>query len=80
MGQLGFEALAGSYPNDALYRDAGSHAGIFGHLRDVAFGRPRAKPAFVFLVVPLASWLLIAIVIPIAARMSGRLSRRGDGG
>jgi hypothetical protein len=46
---------------------------------DVALGPPRPKPAFVFLVVPLASWLLIAIVVPIAARMSGRLSRRGDG-
>jgi hypothetical protein len=41
---------------------------------DVALGPPRPKPASVFLVVPLASWLLIAIVLPIA----GRLSRRGD--
>jgi hypothetical protein len=40
---------------------------------DVAFGPPRAKPAFVFLVLPLASWLLIAIGAPIAARMSTRL-------
>lgn len=39
---------------------------------DVALGHPRSKPAFAFLVVPLASWLLIAIVVPIA----GRLSRR----
>jgi hypothetical protein len=46
---------------------------------DVAFGPPRAKPAFAFLIVPLASWLLIAIVVPIAALISGRLSRRGDG-
>jgi hypothetical protein len=46
---------------------------------DVALGPPRAKPAFVFLVVPLASWLLIAIVVPIAALISGRLSRQGDG-
>ena len=45
---------------------------------EVAFGPPRAKPAFVFLVVPLASWLLIAIVVPLAALISGRLSRRGD--
>ncbi len=35
---------------------------------------PGAKPAFIFLVVPLISWLLMAIVIPIARR----LSRRGD--
>ena len=46
---------------------------------DVALGPPRAKPAFIFLVVPLASWLLIAIVIPVAAFLSGRLSRKGDG-
>ena len=39
---------------------------------DVAFGPPRAKPASVFLVVPLASWLLIAIVVPTAARISGK--------
>ena len=46
---------------------------------DVALCPPRAKPAFIFLVVPLASWLLIAIVIPVAAFLSGRLSRKGDG-
>ncbi len=33
---------------------------------DVAFGRPWAKPAFPFLVVPLVSWLLIAIIVSIA--------------
>lgn len=49
---------------------------IYGN---VALGPPRPQPAFVFLVVPLVSWLLIAIVLPIAALMSGRLSRRGDG-
>jgi hypothetical protein len=42
---------------------------IYGN---VAWGPPRAKPAFAFLVVPLASWLLIALVIPLAARMSDR--------
>ena len=42
---------------------------------DVALGPPRPKPAFAFLVVPLVSWLLIAIVLPIAALISGR--RRG---
>lgn len=41
--------------------------------------RPRPQPAFVFLVVPLASWLLMTIVVPIAALVSGRLSRRGAG-
>jgi len=41
--------------------------------------RPRAKAAFVYVVVPPASWLLIAIVLPIAALISGSLSRRGDG-
>jgi len=44
---------------------------------DVAFGPSRAKPAFLFLVVPLASWLLIAIAVAIAATMSDRLSPRG---
>ena len=46
---------------------------------DVALGPPRTKGAFVFVVVPPASWLLIAIVVPIAALISGRPSRRGDG-
>ena len=45
---------------------------------DVALGPPRPKPAFVFLVVPLASSLLIAIVIPAGVRLSQRLSRRRD--
>src|SRR5450755_124154 len=39
---------------------------------DVALGPPRPKPAFVFLAVPLASWLLIAIVLSIAARGTAR--------
>ena len=30
------------------------------------------KPAFVFLVIPLISWLLMAIVIPVAALLSRR--------
>ena len=46
---------------------------------DVALGPPRTKAAFVFVVVPPASWLLIAIVVPIAALISGKPSRRGDG-
>ena len=41
--------------------------------------RPRPQPAFLFLVVPLGSWLLMTIAIPIAALISGRLSRRGAG-
>ncbi len=42
--------------------------------------RPRkAQAAFWYVLVPPASWLLIAIVVPIAALISGRLSRRGDG-
>jgi hypothetical protein len=41
--------------------------------------RPRSQPAFMFLVVPLGSWLLMTIVVPIAALVSGRLSRRGAG-
>jgi hypothetical protein len=45
---------------------------------DVALGPPRPKPASVFLVVPLTSWLLIAIVISAGALLSRRLSQRGD--
>ena len=44
----------------------------------VAFGYATTKVGFVFLVVPLASWLLIAIVVPIAALISSRVFRRGD--
>jgi hypothetical protein len=40
---------------------------------------PGSKPAFVFLVVPLGSWLLMTIVGAIAALASRRLSRRGAG-
>ena len=40
---------------------------------------PRAQAAFVFVIVPLASWLLIATAIPVAALIPVRLSRGGDG-
>jgi hypothetical protein len=36
----------------------------------VAFGPPRPQPAFAFLVVPFASWLLMAIAVPISAWIS----------
>jgi len=39
--------------------------------------RPRPQPAFMFLVVPLGSWLFMTIVVPIAALISARRSRRG---
>ena len=42
---------------------------------DVAFGHTKAKIGFVFLMVPLASWLLIAIVVPMAALVSRRQTR-----
>ena len=38
--------------------------------------RPRPQPAFMFIVVPVGSWLLMMIVVPTAALLSGRLSRR----
>jgi len=44
----------------------------------VAMGPLGAKTVPVFVIVPPASWLLIAIVVPIAALLSGRLSRRRD--
>lgn len=39
---------------------------------DVAFGHTGAKIGFVFLMVPFASWLLIAVAVPIAALVSRR--------
>ena len=45
---------------------------------DVALGPPRTKTAFVFVVVPPASWLLIAIAISIAALISRRRSARSS--
>lgn len=45
----------------------------------VAFRHLRAKVGFVFLVVPLASWLVIAIAVSMATVVSRRQSRRaGD--
>lgn len=41
--------------------------GIYGA---VALSPPRPKPAAIFLLVPLGSWLLIAVVVPLAARVS----------
>ena len=35
--------------------------------------RPRSQPAFMFLVVPLGSWMLMMIVVPMAALISRRL-------
>ena len=45
---------------------------------DVALGPPRTKTAFVFVVVPPASWLLIAITISIAALISRRRSAQSS--
>lgn len=47
---------------------------IYGYF---AWRPPRAQPASVYVLVPPASWLLIAIVLPVAAFISGRRSRRG---
>jgi phosphate/sulfate permease len=47
--------------------------------RDNVLRPPKSKAAAVFLVVPLASWLLIAIAVPLAALISGRRSPRSDG-
>ena len=38
----------------------------------VVFGPPREKVAPLFVIVPPASWLLLAIVVPMAARLGGR--------
>jgi cation transporter-like permease len=44
-----------------------------------AFGPPRPQAAFIFIVVPPLSWLLIAIVVSIAGLISRRLTRRSGG-
>ena len=44
-----------------------------------AWRPPGSGPAFVFLVVPLASWLVLMIVVLIAALVSGVQSRRDAG-
>jgi hypothetical protein len=41
----------------------------------IAFGPPRSKPAFMFLVVPFASWLLMTLAVFLPAFVSGRRSR-----
>jgi len=46
---------------------------------DDALRPRRAHAAAVFVVVPPASWLCMAIVVPIAALISRRVSRRRDG-
>jgi GNAT superfamily N-acetyltransferase len=46
----------------------------------VALRPPTPRPAFVFLAVPLASWLLMATAVPAAARLSGTRTRRGPAG
>ena len=51
----------------ALVLTLGSLAAYSG-----AWSPPKAKPAGVFLVVPLISWIVMAIVIPIAASLSRR--------
>jgi len=43
-----------------------------------ALSPPGTKPAFVFLVIPLISWLLILSIIPIAVLRSRRLSGRSQ--
>jgi hypothetical protein len=64
-----------------------TRATLYGVMLAVALGslaiygddaHRRAQTAFVFVLVPPASWLLIVRAVPIAAFI-GRLSRRGDG-
>lgn len=42
---------------------------------DVVSMPPGTRPAAVFLLVPLASWLLLTMAVPVAALVSRRLSR-----
>ena len=50
---------------------------IYGEL--VVLRPPGSANAFLFVVVPPASWVFMAIVVPMAALISGKLSRRGAG-
>jgi hypothetical protein len=50
---------------------------IYGEL--VVVKPPGSANAFLFVVVPPASWVLMTIVVPMIALISGRLSRRGAG-
>ena len=50
--------------------------GIYG---DVAFGARMAKVAYVFLIVPLTSRLIAAILVTMSVLISGRLARRDEG-
>jgi hypothetical protein len=43
---------------------------------DVAYGYTKAKVGFIFLVVPLASWLITAVAVATAALISGRHAHR----
>jgi peptidoglycan/LPS O-acetylase OafA/YrhL len=52
--------------------------GTLGVYAVVTLGPPRAKPAAVFLVVPSASWLLIAAVAALTAARRSRLGRSKD--
>lgn len=45
---------------------------------DIALGPPRPTPAFRFLVVPGASWLLLATLLPLAALLSGKSPRQSE--
>ena len=54
-------------------------AGSLAIYADDARGHRRPQAAFVYVAVPPASWLLLATVVPIAAVMSRRSSRPGDG-
>jgi len=47
---------------------------------EVALGPPRLKPARFFLMVPLLSWVILAIAVSIAGRISDRRPRPGAGG
>jgi len=46
---------------------------------EVALGPPRTQTAFVFVMIPPASWLLMVIAVAIAALISGRVMSRADG-
>ena len=51
--------------------------GTFAVYGDDALGHRRAQAAFVYVIVPPASWLMITVTIPAAALIARRRARRG---
>ena len=70
-----WSAVIGTTLHGVMLVVALTSVAIYGN---IAFGPPRAQPAFWFLVVPAASWLPVGIVVMIAPMVSRRQPRGSD--